>query len=388
MRELARGENAPLTRQSITVSAAGVQSGVIDLMVFQLAADEMVRTDDDLIFFNAPVSKEGAVRLIGANIEIDLGAIPGPVQFLRVAVTMDDSVEGNLSSVAGLGITLEEAFGHRICAPAIGLATERSAVLLEIYRRGDVWKARNISAGWNAGLAALVTAHGVTVDEDVPPDRGRATVTVTKETPSAPASATPTASRTAAAPNSATAGEVVLTTYPVKKTFTVSRHGVEKSYDVPGGFEMLLIDLEHMFEIALEGTGIAAENAWWELGFEPNDEIDEFSVRRLTFTVRPGHTRPAYGVRNLSSENGDESTYAYRPDLDQAEWRGGIRADPHELRTLIYFTKSTMTHAVEDGYEFTGSWMFRIIEDPDEGKCVESFCEAAWTKPKRWRVSP
>lgn len=184
-----------------------------------------------------------------------------------------------------------------------------------------------------------------------------------------------------------TESDIVLTAYPVKKKFIVTGNGIDQSYDVPQGFEMLLIDLEHMFELALDGAGISVENVWWELGFDPADKVDEYSVRRLTFTARPGYVRPPHGIRQISSENGYNNTQAYRPDLDRPEWRGGITADPRELRTLIYFMNATMKHAVEDGYEFESPWMFRIIEDPKRGKCVESFCKATWTKPKRWRVS-
>jgi tellurite resistance protein TerA len=52
-----------------------------------------------------------------------------------------------------------------VSAPALGLTTERAAVLAEVYRRGDQWKIRNISAGWDRGLEALVTEHGVVVDD-------------------------------------------------------------------------------------------------------------------------------------------------------------------------------------------------------------------------------
>ncbi|MCD2109395.1 hypothetical protein O4214_30510 [Rhodococcus erythropolis] len=45
-------------------------------------------------------------------------------------------------------------------------------------------------------------------------------------------------------------------------------------------------------------------------------------------------------------------------------------------------------NAVKDGYQFDGPWMFRIIDVPDKGKCLESFCAATWIKPKRWHVAP
>ena len=38
--------------------------------------------------------------------------------------------------------------------PRSGLTTERAAILVEVYRRAGVWKIRNVSAGWAAGLPA------------------------------------------------------------------------------------------------------------------------------------------------------------------------------------------------------------------------------------------
>ncbi|GAB2636421.1 HNH endonuclease [Nocardia goodfellowii] len=183
-------------------------------------------------------------------------------------------------------------------------------------------------------------------------------------------------------------GDVVLIAYPVKKEFTVSRSGVEESYDVPQGFEMLHLDLEHMFEVALDGTGIPAENAWWELGFDPADEVNEYTARRMTFIVRSGHVRPPHGIQVVFEEDGMTTEHGYRPDLEWPEWRGGVGTGPCKLQELIFDLKLTIGRAVKDGYEFEGPWMFRVIEDPEDGKCVEGFCKATWTKPKRWRVVP
>lgn len=61
---------------------------------------------------------------------------------------------------------VEQAGSTAIVAQALGLTSERAAVLVEIYRRGTDWKVRNVSAGWDSGLADLVTAFGVSVDEE------------------------------------------------------------------------------------------------------------------------------------------------------------------------------------------------------------------------------
>lgn len=180
----------------------------------------------------------------------------------------------------------------------------------------------------------------------------------------------------------------VLTVYPVKKEFVVNRGDTESRYNVPEGFEILHLDLEQMFDVALTNTGIEAENTWWELGFDPADEINEYTARRMTFTVRPGHTRPPHGIRMVFEERGMKTQYGHRPDLDWPEWRGGVGSGPCELKELIFHIGMATTKAVKDGYQFDGPWMFRIIDDPDKGKCLESFCAATWIKPKRWHVAP
>lgn len=61
---------------------------------------------------------------------------------------------------------VEQVGSTAIVAQALGLTSERAAVLVEIYHRGAGWKLRNVSAGWDSGLADLVTAFGVSVDEE------------------------------------------------------------------------------------------------------------------------------------------------------------------------------------------------------------------------------
>ncbi|MDV7091038.1 TerD family protein [Rhodococcus opacus] len=171
MTDLARGQNTPIDDGSLTVAVSGVGQGAIDLMAFQLGSDQRVRSDADFIFFNQPTSPEGAVRLVAADrITVDLRAVPAGIEKLSIAVALDEQVAGSLAHTGNLGVVLEQPTGMRVTARALGLTTERAAVLLEVYRRQGTWKVRNVSAGWDTGLAALVTHHGVDVsDQPAPP---------------------------------------------------------------------------------------------------------------------------------------------------------------------------------------------------------------------------
>ncbi|RZL70130.1 MAG: stress protein, partial [Rhodococcus sp. (in: high G+C Gram-positive bacteria)] len=147
------------------MEVTGARQGTIDLFVFQLGADLKVRTDADLVFFNNPSTPEGAVTLAGGRVTLNLGSVPTAIDTLAVAVALDENVAGSLAQVPGLAVTVTQTSGTSFEVPAEGLTTERSAVLLEVYRRNGSWKVRNRSAGWSGGLDALVTEHGVSVDE-------------------------------------------------------------------------------------------------------------------------------------------------------------------------------------------------------------------------------
>ncbi|WP_370184792.1 VWA domain-containing protein [Rhodococcus wratislaviensis] len=165
MTSLTRGANSPIDTATTTVEVTGARQGTVDLFVFQLGADLKVRTDADLVFFNNPSTPEGAVTLAGEQVTLSLGTVPAAIDTLAVAVALDENAPGSLSQVPGLAVTVTQTGGTSFEIPAEGLTTERSAVLLEVYRRNGSWKVRNRSAGWGGGLGALVTEHGVTVDE-------------------------------------------------------------------------------------------------------------------------------------------------------------------------------------------------------------------------------
>ncbi|RGP45293.1 hypothetical protein AWH04_03515 [Rhodococcus erythropolis] len=117
------------------------------------------------LFFNNPTTPEGAVTLAGGQVTLNLGTVPAAIDTLAVAVALDENVPGSLAQVPGLAVRVTQVGGVSFVIPAEGLTTERSAVLLEVYRRNGTWKVRNRSAGWSGGLGVLVTEHGVSVDE-------------------------------------------------------------------------------------------------------------------------------------------------------------------------------------------------------------------------------
>ncbi|MBF0724394.1 TerD family protein, partial [Sanguibacter inulinus] len=165
---LARGANTTLGSTDLSIAVSGAQTGTVDLMAFQLTDAGRVRGDHDLVFFNQPASVEGALRLVaGDRLTLSLAGVPQDVATVAVAVALDEGTSGSLAAIDGLGVSVQ-AGAETLECPVEGLTTERAVVLLEVYRRQGAWKLRNVSAGWDGGLADLVREHGVSVDDEVP----------------------------------------------------------------------------------------------------------------------------------------------------------------------------------------------------------------------------
>lgn len=180
---LSRGATTPLTGDDLSIAVSGAQTGTVDLMAFQLTEAGRVRGDHDLVFFNQPASVEGALRLVaGDRLTLSLAGVPQDVTTVAVAVALDESTAGSLAGIHGLGVSVQ-AGAETLECPVEGLTSERAVVLLEVYRRQGAWKLRNVSAGWDGGLADLVREHGVSVDNEAP----AAPAPVTPAAPLAPA---------------------------------------------------------------------------------------------------------------------------------------------------------------------------------------------------------
>lgn len=159
-RVIGKGGNAALGGGRIVVSATPPG---IDLTVLCLRADGKVGGDDDFVFYNQPVSPDGAVRSTGGEIEVDLSGVAASTDTLVVAASVDS---GSFGGVA-LNVGITEQTGDTHDLPVTGLSTETTVVLAEVYRRGGGWKVRNVSQGYATGPAGLATDFGITVD-DVP----------------------------------------------------------------------------------------------------------------------------------------------------------------------------------------------------------------------------
>ncbi|GGU21271.1 TerD family protein [Streptomyces lavendofoliae] len=162
------GSNIPLpvTRVAVDV-AAPVRLDVSGLL---LTADGKVRSDDDFIFYNQPAGPGVTYRSGGGTapdaIIVDTAAVPPGIE--KIVVTASPDAAGQTFQGIEPTATIRDADGGSVLAtftpPRLG--TETALVVVEVYLRNGVWKARAVGQGYADGLAGIATDFGVSVDEE------------------------------------------------------------------------------------------------------------------------------------------------------------------------------------------------------------------------------
>ncbi|MDJ0470857.1 MULTISPECIES: TerD family protein [Nocardiaceae] len=203
---LSKGQNGPLTVADVVVSIALAVPA--DLSALLVTDAGKVRTDADFVFFNQPTGP--GVRLEPgqggpARLAVSLGAVPSDIEQIRAVITLDDA-SSNFGRSAPPVARVSDTTGNVLYEYTIeGLSSESIVIALEIYRRQGSWKVRAVGQGYAGGFAALVTDHGVSVDDAPAP-----TPPPAPPTPPAPA-AQPAPPAAPPAPVRSEAPEVSLT---------------------------------------------------------------------------------------------------------------------------------------------------------------------------------
>lgn len=183
---LVKGQNAGLDVGEVVLSVRG---GIgADLSALLVTEAGTVRSDADFVFFNQPQAP--GVRLDGAALAVDLGAVPGEIAQVRAVLTAaveGDTFGGTAAPVASVADRAGTVLHEYVIE---GLDRESVVIALELYRRGAQWKVRAVGQGYAGGFADLVTDHGVTVDEEpaavAPPHAAPTHVVAPPETGVAP----------------------------------------------------------------------------------------------------------------------------------------------------------------------------------------------------------
>ncbi|WP_306313539.1 DEDDh family exonuclease [Streptomyces hydrogenans] len=140
----------------------------IDVVAFVLDEDEQVSCDGDFVFYGAPESPDGAVRLLcdgptEQSVTVDPTVLPPAVRRVAIAAAIDGAaVFGDIGAVQ---ITLAPGSDAPVTAQATldAATSERTLLLAELYRRGPLWRFRAVGQGYDQGLEGLVRGYGVEV---------------------------------------------------------------------------------------------------------------------------------------------------------------------------------------------------------------------------------
>lgn len=159
----------PVWTVNVAWRADAVTTGVeVDVVAFLVDTDERVVADEDLVFYNAPVSEHGAVALSvdgdsEQSIRIDLGLVTEEHHKVVVAAALDgDAVFGDLGAVT---LSLDGDSATAATSTLDAATTERTLLLAEVYRRDGAWRVRAMGQGYDDDLAALAARYGVVVDQ-------------------------------------------------------------------------------------------------------------------------------------------------------------------------------------------------------------------------------
>ncbi|WP_019060566.1 TerD family protein [Streptomyces prunicolor] len=196
------GSNIPLSAARVTVDvAAPVRLDVSGLL---LTGDGKVRSDDDFIFYNQPTGPGVTYRSGGGTapdaITVDTGAVPPGIE--KIVVTASPDAAGQSFQGVEPTATIRNADDNSVLGtftpPQLG--AETALVVVEIYLRNGVWKARAVGQGYANGLAGIATDFGVSVEE---PAAAPAAVPAPVAPPAPQAAAAPVAPATPPPPPAA-----------------------------------------------------------------------------------------------------------------------------------------------------------------------------------------
>ncbi|MFF2553718.1 TerD family protein [Nocardia sp. NPDC058058] len=164
---LVKGQNGPLNVNDVVIS---VQiAAPADLSALLVTEHGKVRSDADFVFFNQPsgpgVNLQPGSSGQPAALVISLGAVPAGIEQIRAVITLDEA-GNNFGRLPAPVAVVSDLGGNPLFEYRIeGLDTESIVIALEVYRRQGGWKVRAVGQGYAGGFAALVTDHGVQVNQ-------------------------------------------------------------------------------------------------------------------------------------------------------------------------------------------------------------------------------
>ncbi|MDO0933221.1 TerD family protein [Streptomyces sp. DG2A-72] len=166
--DLPMPQGRPAPEWYVTAGWAPQSGYEIDVVAFLLDEDEQVTFDEDFIFYGAPESPAGTVRLLTGGpaeqtIALDLASLSPATRKVVVAAATDGAATFGTVGAIQIGAAPGSSGAPLARATLDAATTERTMLLAEIYRRGPVWRLRAVGQGYDHGLDALARGYGVDI---------------------------------------------------------------------------------------------------------------------------------------------------------------------------------------------------------------------------------
>ncbi|WP_336670785.1 TerD family protein [Tsukamurella sp. USMM236] len=173
-RELSRGQVVDLpvgdrgAEWTFRVTWAETTGYAVDVVAFVLDDEELVSGDEDMVFFNQPITPGVRLQVNSASdhgVAVCLSELPDQARRVVIAAVVDGD-DVHFGDVGAIEVEVSSGDdGATVMRGTLDAATtERSLRLVEVYLRNDVWRLRSVGQGYEWGLADLATSFGVDVD--------------------------------------------------------------------------------------------------------------------------------------------------------------------------------------------------------------------------------
>ncbi|WP_040813224.1 TerD family protein [Nocardia concava] len=170
---LVKGQNGALNAAEVVVSVR--VAAAAELSALLVTEQGKVRSDADFVFYNQPsgpgVRLRNGVSGQPAELVVSLAQVPAEIAQIRAVITLDGT-GATFGRIAPPVAVVADQGGNALYEYKIeDLQSESIVIAVELYRRFGNWKVRAVGQGYAGGFAALVTDHGVTVDDAPRPVR-------------------------------------------------------------------------------------------------------------------------------------------------------------------------------------------------------------------------
>ena len=151
----------------------------LDASAFLLGENGKVIKDEDFVFYNNLIGRDGAVEHTGDNLTgegegddevilIDFTKMPEEIKKIAITVTIHEAAERgqNFGQVSNAYIRIvDEDTNQELIRYDLGedFSIETAIVVGELYRHNGEWKFNAIGSGFQGGLAALCGHYGIQV---------------------------------------------------------------------------------------------------------------------------------------------------------------------------------------------------------------------------------